>query len=125
MKISLNWLKEFVDIPDDPQTLGRKVTGVGLAVDAIEEKSGDTVYELDITTNRPDCLNHFGMAREVGAINETEVRKPAFNLREGADDTADVFSIAIADPDLCGRYCGRYIAGVKIGPSPDWLKKRL
>ena len=125
MKISLNWLKEFVDIPDDPQTLGRKVTGVGLAVDAIEEKSGDTVYELDITTNRPDCLNHFGMAREVGAINETGVRKPTFNLREGADTTADVFSIAIADPDLCGRYCGRYIAGVKIGPSPDWLKKRL
>jgi phenylalanyl-tRNA synthetase beta chain len=125
MKISLNWLREFVDIPDDAQTLGKKVTGVGLAVDAIEQKNGDTVYEFDITTNRPDCLNHLGVAREVGAIYSGSVRKPRFELSEGGEDTADVFSIGIADPDLCGRYCGRYIEGVKIGPSPEWLKKRL
>src|ERR1041385_7684571 len=125
MKISLNWLKEFVDIPDDPQTLGMKVTSVGLAVDAIEEKAGDTVYEFDITTNRPDCLNHLGMAREISAIYGSEIRKPKFELREGNKDTDNVFSIQIADPDLCGQYVGRYIEGVKIGPSPDWVKKRL
>src|SRR5690349_24402114 len=93
MKISLNWLKEFVDIPDDPQTFGRKVTNVGLAVDAIEQKADDTVYEFDITTNRPDCLNHLGMAREVSAIYGTAVRKPKYEVREGGEDTANAFSI--------------------------------
>ncbi len=125
MKISFNWLKEFVDISDDAPTLGRKLTHVGLAVDAMEARSADTVYEFDITTNRPDCLNHVGVAREVSAIYGTRVRRPAFELQEGSEVTDNVFSIEIADPDLCGRYCGRYIAGVKIGPSPDWLKKRL
>jgi len=125
LKISLNWLKEFVNIPDDALSLGRKITNVGLAVDTIEHKAGDTVYELDITTNRPDCLNHAGVAREAGVIYGSALKKPEFRLREDGPDTSDVFSIEIADPDLCGRYCGRYIAGVKIGPSPDWLKKRL
>ena len=50
---------------------------------------------------------------------------PKFELREGGQTRSDVFSISIEDPDLCGRYCGRYIEGVKIGPSPDWLKNRL
>jgi len=119
MKISLNWLKEFVDIPDDPQGFGRKATGVGLAVDAIETTASDTIYEFDVTTNRPDCLNHLGMAREASAIYGTAVRPPKFDVREGEEDADNVFSIEIADPDLCGRYCGRYIEGVKIGPSPD------
>jgi len=125
MKISLNWLKEFVDIPVDPRELGRKVTNVGLAVDGMEPHAGDIVFELDITTNRPDCLNHLGVAREIGAIFRTAIRKPQFNLRESPNKTADVISVSIADPDLCGRYCGRYIAGVKIGPSPAWLSQRL
>ena len=125
MKISLNWLKEFVDIPDDPQDFGRKATGVGLAVDAMETTASDTIYEFDITTNRPDCLNHLGMAREASAIYGTAVRPPKFEVRESDEDADNVFSIEIADPDLCGRYCGRYIEGVKIGPSPGWLKDRL
>lgn len=125
MKISLNWLKEFVDIPDDPATLGRKVTSVGLALDAMESHGTDTLFEFDITTNRPDCLNHMGMAREVSAIYGSPVRPPKFDFKESGDATDNVFSIDIADPDLCGRYCGRYIEGVKIGPSPDWLKNRL
>src|SRR5262249_41736539 len=100
-------------------------TNVGLAVDAIERKGPDTVFEFDITTNRPDCLNHVGMAREASAIYGNPLRLPQFELHEDGDDTDNVFSIEIADPDLCGRYCARYIEGVKIGPSPDWLKQRL
>src|SRR5207248_7341454 len=53
------------------------------------------------------------------------LRPPEFELREGEKRASEVFSISIADPDLCARYCGRYISGVKIGPSPDWLKSRL
>jgi len=125
MKISLSWLKEFVDIPVDAQELGKKVTSIGLAVESVEPHGNDTVFELDVTTNRPDCLNHLGVAREVGAIFGTPIRSPQFKLRESTAKTSDAISVSIADPDLCGRYCGRFISGVKIGPSPDWLKQRL
>ena len=125
MKISYNWLKDFVDLPVDAQTLGQRLTHVGLALESCEPVDGDTVLDLDVTTNRPDCLNHFGVAREVAAIYGLAIHKPGFQLKEAKKRTADVFSISIDDPDLCGRYCGRYLSGVKIGPSPEWLKKRL
>src|SRR2546425_247003 len=118
MKISYNWLKEFVDIADDPQALGTRFTSVGLAVDALETIGRDFVFELDVATNRPDCLNHLGTAREVSAIHGSTLRPPKFEVREGEKRAKDVFSISISDPDVCGRYCGRYIEGVKIGPSP-------
>src|SRR5688572_30280676 len=125
MKISYNWLKELVDVPDDPQTLGRKLTHVGLALESIESPDGDSVLDLDVSTSRPDCLSHLGVAREVRAIYGGPIRRPGFTLNEGSNPTAKAFSIAIDDAELCGRYCGRYIAGVKIGTSPEWLKKRL
>jgi phenylalanyl-tRNA synthetase beta chain len=125
MKISFSWLKEFVDIAEAPAQLGTRFTGVGLAVDALEPPGGDAVFDLDVATNRPDCLSHLGVAREVAAIYGNELRRPKIEMREDQKPASDVFSISIADPDLCARYCGRYIAGVKIGPSPDWLKARL
>jgi phenylalanyl-tRNA synthetase beta chain len=112
MKISYNWLTEFVDIPDDAKRLGDKVTLVGLAVDTAESLGNDTVFELDITTNRPDCLNHLGVAREVSAIYGKPLKKPTFEVRETGKLAHDVFSISIAVRDLCVRYCGRYIAGL-------------
>ena len=92
----------------------------------MEPHGNDTIFELDITTNRPDCLNHLGVAREIGAIfgnihSQTSIQPSRVSRRRPQTP----FSISIADPDLCGRYCGRYIAGVKIGPSPDWLRNRL
>jgi phenylalanyl-tRNA synthetase beta chain len=125
VKISLNWLREFVEVPVDAARLGQDVTLVGLAVDSTETAGNDTVFELDVTTNRPDCLNHVGVAREVSAMYGTALRVPAVEVRESGQRAHDIFSISIADPDLCARYCGRYIEGVKIGPSPGWLKKRL
>jgi phenylalanyl-tRNA synthetase beta chain len=125
MKISLNWLNEFVDVVDTPQQLRTRLTGVGLAVDALDQAGDDFIYELDVATNRPDCLGHVGVAREVAAIYGVHLRMPEFQLQEEDKRADSVFSIAIEDAELCGRYCGRYIEGVKIGPSPDWLKNRL
>ena len=125
MRISFNWLKEFVDIPEGAQELANRFTNVGLAVDALETAGQDSVFDLDIATNRPDCLSHLGIAREVGAIYGSVLRTPKFALREAERRAQEVFSISIADPDLCARYCGRYIESVKIGPSPDGLKARL
>jgi phenylalanyl-tRNA synthetase beta chain len=125
MKVSYNWLREFVDIPDTPPQLGIRLTNLGFAVDALETHAGDAVFDLDIATNRPDCLSHFGLAREAAASYNTALKPPHFELHEGRKRAAELFSISIADSDLCARYCGRYIEGVKIGRSPDWLKSRL
>jgi len=125
MKISYNWLKEFVDVPEGAKELGTRFTNIGLAVDALESTGDDSIFELDVATNRPDCLSHFGVAREVTVVYNERLKPPAFDLSEGSQHAGDIFSISIADPDLCARYCGRYIAGVKIGPSPGWLKNRL
>src|SRR3954470_22679657 len=111
MKISLNWLKEFVDVAEAPQHLRTRLTGVGLAVDALDQAGDDFIYELDVATNRPDCLGHVGVAREVAAIYSGSLRLPDFELVEGEKKAEEVFSIAIEDPELCGRYCGRYIEG--------------
>jgi phenylalanyl-tRNA synthetase beta chain len=125
MKISYRWIKEFVDISETPLQLGARFTNLGMAVDALDAHGQDFLFELDIATNRPDCLSHYGVAREVAAAYGSPLKAPAFELREDKKHASEVFSISIADADLCARYCGRYIAGVKIGPSPDWLKARL
>src|SRR5579884_4214073 len=125
MKISYNWIKEFVAITESPEELGDRFTNAGLAVDALEKTGGDAIFELDVATNRPDCLSHLGVAREIAAIYGSELKPPKADVREIEKPAADAFSISIVDSDLCSRYCGRYFADVKIGPSPEWLKARL
>jgi phenylalanyl-tRNA synthetase beta chain len=98
VKISYNWLKDFTEIPVDAQTLGQRLTHVGLALESCEPIGDDMVLDLDVTTNRPDCLSHLGVAREVGAIYKHAVRKPQFHLKEAGKSAADVFSISIEDP---------------------------
>ena len=87
----------------------------------------DTVLDLEVTPNRPDCLSVAGMAREVGAMYRTDVTYPALDLVEGASatPTADLVSVDIVDSSRCRRYTARVIRGVKVGPSPDWLAERV
>src|SRR5262245_32388332 len=125
MKISYQWLREFVDVTADAPTLGRKVTDVGLALESCEDANGDSVLDLDVTTNRPDCLNPVEVAREVSAIYGTTLRKPQFTVQEASRRTSEAFAVSIDDGQLCGRYCARYLSGVKVGPSPSWIKNRL
>ncbi|MBP6820030.1 MAG: phenylalanine--tRNA ligase subunit beta, partial [Acidobacteria bacterium] len=128
MKISYNWLKEFVDLDLSPRDLAEKLTMVGLAVDGVEEHGDDFVLEIDLTSNRPDCLSHLGVAREVAAIIGKPLQIPdgeTGRLSDKAAKASDVTSVEILNPDLCPRYTARIIKGVKIGPSPEWLVKRL
>lgn len=126
MKISYNWLKEFVDLDLSPRDLAEKLTMVGLAVDAVEEHSGDFVLEFDLTSNRPDCLSHLGIARESAAVSGKPMKMPGGGmLAEAQTKATDITSVEILNPDLCPRYTARVIKGVKIGPSPEWLVKRL
>lgn len=85
----------------------------------------DTVLELEVTPNRPDCLSMAGVAREVGAVTGEPSRLPSGVPAESGGPAADSVSVRIEDPQLCPRYTARLIRGVKIGPSPDWLAERV
>ena len=85
----------------------------------------DTIFELEITPNRPDCLSHIGIAREIQAMGGGMMRLPEFKLDEISEMADNVLSISIEDPDGCPRYTGRIVRNVKIGPSPLWLKMLL
>ena len=85
----------------------------------------DTVIDLEITPNRPDCLSMVGFAREVGAMYGLDWREPAAQLEESDESIEGQVSVAIDDAERCPRYTARLIKGVKVGPSPDWLVERL
>ncbi len=86
---------------------------------------GDTVLDLDVTPNRPDCLSVLGIAREVAAMTGGKVREPPHTYAEEGPPIREFVSVEIADPDLCSRYTAALIEGVKIGPSPAWMQERL
>ena len=85
----------------------------------------DTVFELEITPNRPDCLSLIGVAREIRAETGNPLKLPQVEFNEDGPDVREVTSVTIEDPDLCPRYAARVIRGVKIGQSPLWLQQRL
>src|ERR1700726_473184 len=74
MKISPQWVRDFVDVPVDDQRLAEDLTAVGMAVDGISGSGADTVFEMEIGTNRPDAMNHYGVAREAAAIYELPLK---------------------------------------------------
>ena len=125
MLISYSWLRELTNARLNPQELRDKLTMVGLAIDAVEEHSGDSVLDVEVPSNRPDCLSHIGIAREVAVIERGELTLPAIVEPPVEGSAATLTSVEIQDPELCPRYAARIVRGVKIGPSPDWLVKRL
>jgi phenylalanyl-tRNA synthetase beta chain len=125
MKISYRWLQEFVEIEWSARELAERLTMVGLAVDSVEEHGHDQILDFDLTSNRPDCLSHLGIAREVSVLTGKPLIFSAGGLTESLSQTADQTSVEVLDPDLCPRYTARLIRGVRIGPSPDWMVTRL
>jgi phenylalanyl-tRNA synthetase beta chain len=125
MKVSLNWLKEFVDISVDPRQLKADLPMVGLNVESLGAAGDDWVLEVEVTTNRPDCLSHYGVAREVATVYRKALKRLEFFVKESGARSGEEVSIQIVDADLCGRYCGRVIQNVQVKPSPAWLAKRL
>lgn len=125
MKVSLDWLKEFVEIPVEPHELKAALTMAGLGVESLVVAGEDRVFEIEVTTNRPDCLSHYGLAREISTLYRQPLKPLKFGVKESSSPAAAEISIEIADPDLCGRYCGRVIRNVEVRPSPGWLVRRL
>ena len=125
MLISYNWLRELTETTMTPQELRERLTMVGLAIDAVEQNNGDYVLDVEVPSNRPDCLSHVGIAREVATIDLGNVRHPSGTPATVKGRSEQFTSVEIRDPDLCPRYAGRVVRGVKIAPSPAWLAKRL
>ena len=125
MRALIGWLRDYVDIPETPEALAERLTLAGMAVDGIEGEGDEAVLELDITSNRPDAMNHIGLAREIAAIFGRELRIPKIEIAEDERDATSAATIEIEDPEGCPRYVGRVLLGVEVGPSPDWLRTRL
>jgi phenylalanyl-tRNA synthetase beta chain len=85
----------------------------------------DVTFELKVTANRADCLSHFGLAREVACLLGRELKKTTSQPQLSTTTTGSQIGLQVRAQDLCPRYTGRYFRGVKVGPSPEWLKKRL
>jgi phenylalanyl-tRNA synthetase beta chain len=125
MLISYKWLKEFTDTDLSPHEIRERLTMVGLAIDALDSHRDDTVIDVEVPSNRPDCLSHIGIARELTVIERKELRVPAAGSVKMEGRSEEFTSVEIRDPDLCPRYTAWLVRGVKIGPSPDWLANRL
>jgi phenylalanyl-tRNA synthetase beta chain len=123
MKISPTWLREFVPLKAAPAKLAEELTRAGLALESIEGEGEQTVMDLEITTNRVDAMNHYGVARECAAIYDLEL-KPIQPKLPATKDKAK-FAIQIEDREGCARYTARIVRGVAIRPSPAHIAQRL
>jgi phenylalanyl-tRNA synthetase beta chain len=123
MKISPRWLRDFVDLTVDYPRLADELTLAGVAVEGISGSGDNTVFEMEITTNRPDAMNHYGVAREASALYDLPLRpiEPKLPAFEGTSD----FSIDIQEPELCARFTAREIRGATVNPSPANVAHRL
>jgi phenylalanyl-tRNA synthetase beta chain len=167
MQFLLSWLADHVDLastvglPLAPDTAGRQhlerltdedkakafqlgktLTGVGLAVEGLAEQTSasgapDFVFDIDVTSNRPDCMNHLGVARELAVALGTTLRRESFpstesisslysvSKQKASSSSSSTAKVVIEDAEACPRFTARTIRGVKLGPSPEWLRRRL
>ncbi len=125
MKVLYTWLKEFVDVVAPATELRSRLSLAGIAIDSVDDSPAGPVLDAEITSNRPDCLGHYGIAREVSTIYRLPLKPVHPKLKESSETAESAARVDIETPDLCGRFTARVIRGVKIQPSPDWLRQRL
>ena len=126
MKVVYNWLKDFVDVTATVEELAARLALHGTNVGSVEAQPLGGVIDAEITSNRPDCLGVYGIAREVAAIYKLDLKRAAPKPAQSSKaKTTDAVSVKIAAPELCGRFTARVIRNVKIQPSPPWLRERL
>lgn len=125
MKIVYNWLKDFVDVTASPDELASRLALSGTNIGGVEKGPHGAVIDAEVSSNRPDCLGHYGIAREVAAIYKLPLKHVSPKPAESAGKASDAVKVEIQAPELCGRFTARVIRNVKIQPSPKWLKDRL
>jgi phenylalanyl-tRNA synthetase beta chain len=125
MKILLGWLGDYITIEHSAGEIAEILSGLGLACEGIKHLGDDVVIDVEVTSNRGDCLSYIGIARELASVTGKELKIPAIELDELDEEVGEFASVEIIEPDLCGRYTARIVEGAKVGASPDWMKKRL
>jgi len=144
VKLSSQWIRDFVDLAVDDLRLAEDLTNVGISVEGISGTGADTVFEVEIGTNRPDAMNHYGVAREAAAIYDVLLKPIAPGLPSAAKAASNAasggaagsrtlskpaqdkhFPIIVEEPELCPRFSGRVIRGTRITASPQKIAHRL
>lgn len=125
MIVSWNWLKQYVRLDMPLENLEHRLMMSGLNHEGTAEVAGDLAIDLEVTSNRPDCLGHMGVAREVAVLFGHELQVPPAVPAESGPAVGDFVDVRIDCPDLCSRYSARVIRGVSVGPSPRWMARRL
>ncbi len=124
MKVPVSWLREYVDVDMGPARLAEALTLAGLEVGGVETDGKDAILDIDVTTNRVDCMNVYGVAREVAVLSGKPLRPLDLSFGEEGEAAAEALSVEVEAPDLCPRFCAR-VMDVRLLPSPAWLRDRL
>jgi len=125
MLISLNWLADYVQIQAPPEALVEKLLMAGLNHESTTAVGSDTAVEIEVTSNRPDCLGHIGVAREAALLFGRPLHVPDPRPLEGSGQAAASVGVEVQSPEVCPFYSARVIRGVRVGPSPQWIIDRL
>jgi len=128
MNISYKWIQEeYFDKPlPDPKELVERITKGAFEVEQVEKRDDDYLIDIDVLPNRAhDCLSHRGIAKEIGVLIGTPAKEKEYKKVEGDISLDKKITVEVEDAELCPRYIGCYVQNIKIGPSPDWLKKRM
>jgi phenylalanyl-tRNA synthetase beta chain len=125
MLVSWNWLKQYVPLDMPLAELEQRLMMAGLNHEGTTERGGDLAIDLEVTSNRPDCLGHIGIAREIAVLWGRQLQIPPARPVEGKTPVGRLVKVRIDCPDLCRCYTARVIRGVKVGPSPGWMRRRL
>ena len=126
MIVSWNWLKDYVSLEMTPDELAHRLAMAGLNHESTESVGDDLAIDLEVTSNRPDCLGTSGRGAGGGrVVGPAAASRRPDPMSESAPACSELTSVRIECPELCPRYTARVIRGVKVGPSPTWLARRL
>ncbi|MFW6123923.1 MAG: phenylalanine--tRNA ligase subunit beta [Acidobacteriota bacterium] len=125
MKISIDWLKQYLDLKLSAREIIEEMNKIGLLVDHWEEQDGDVILELETYANRPDTLGHLGVAREIAASQGIRLKERKFPLIESTENISDAFDVQVLEEDVCPRYCGMIVKDFPVDPSPPWLMRMI
>ena len=125
MKIALNWISRYLKPVPSVAAAQEALIHAGLVVENVFHSHGTDVLDVEVTSNRTDCLSHIGLARELAALFKLQFAAPEVQLVESGEPAATAIAVKILVPDMCSYYCARLIRNVKVGPSPQWLRDAL
>jgi phenylalanyl-tRNA synthetase beta chain len=125
MIVSWNWLTDYIRLDMPVDRLTERLALTGLNHESTSEVGGDLAIDLEVTSNRSDCLGHIGIAREIAVVFDGSLQIPPAQPPQSGPSVEILTAVAVEAVDLCPRFTARVVSGVRVGESPWWLRKRL